>query len=81
MRVHVIYAHPLQDSLAAELHRVVVAQLTASGHEVDDLDLYAEGFDPVLSREDRECYHDVSVNRCRIDPYVQRLQNAEALVL
>lgn len=81
MRVHVIYAHPQQDSLAAQLHQIVVDELMKSGHEVDDLDLYADGFDPVLSREDRDSYHDVSINRQRVDPYVQRLQNADALVL
>lgn len=81
MRVHVIFAHPSQDSLAAQLHRIVVEQLTGAGHEVDDLDLYAEGFDPVLTKEDRETYHDVAINRAIIDPYVRRLQEAEALVL
>ncbi len=81
MRVHVIYAHPSQDSLAAQLHRIVVEELTSAGHEVDDLDLYAEGFDPVLSPQDRACYHDPAANRARIDPYVRRLQDAEALVL
>jgi len=81
MRVHVVYAHPLQDSLASQLHRVVVDELTHAGHEVDDLDLYADGFDPVLSAEDRTNYHDGSINRKLVDPYVQRLQNAEALVL
>ena len=44
-----------------QLHQIVVNELTKAGHEVDDLDLYAEGFDPVLSLEDRENYHDVSV--------------------
>lgn len=81
MRVHVVFAHPLQDSLAAQLHRIVVDGLTSAGHEVDDLDLYAEGFDPVLTTEDRTCYHDVGKNRYRVDPYVRRLQSADALVL
>ncbi|WP_176084512.1 NAD(P)H-dependent oxidoreductase [Martelella sp. HB161492] len=81
MRVHVIYAHPLHDSLAAKLHETVVESLIAAGHQVDDLDLYAEKFDPVLSAEDRRGYHDIPENRSRIDPYVARLQAADALVL
>lgn len=81
MRVHVIYAHPLQDSLAAQLHSVVVDELTKAGHEVDDLDLYAEGFDPVMSADDRRDYHDTAINRDRVASYVERLQRAEALVL
>lgn len=81
MKVLVLYAHPLKDSLASQLHDVVVSELRNSGHEVDDLDLYAEGFDPVLNAEDREIYHDVPRNRDKIDSYVQRLQRCEALVL
>ncbi|QBY01322.1 flavodoxin family protein [Rhodophyticola sp. CCM32] len=81
MRVHVIYAHPLADSLAGTLHRTVVENLTHAGHEVDDLDLYAEGFDPVLSAEGRSSYHDVPDNRVPVESYVQRLKAADALVL
>lgn len=81
MRVHVIYAHPQRDSLAAQLHSVVVDELTKSGHEVDDLDLYAEGFDPVLTTDDRDIYHDVAINQRRVAPYVERLQRAEGVVL
>ena len=50
MRVLVIYAHPLADSFAAALHRAIVAGLQRSGHEVDDCDLYAEGFDPAAGK-------------------------------
>lgn len=81
MRVHVIYAHPLQDSLAAQLHAIVVDELTKAGHEVDDLDLYAEGFDPVLSADDRRDYHDTAINQRKVASYVQRLQRAEGVVL
>ncbi|MCX8998384.1 NAD(P)H-dependent oxidoreductase [Rhizobiaceae bacterium BDR2-2] len=81
MKVHVIFAHPLRDSLAARLHEVVVESLKAAGHEVDDLDLYADGFDPVLSAEDRHEYHDISINRRRVAGYVERLESCDALVL
>jgi len=81
VRVHVIYAHPLQDSLAAQLHAIVVDELTKAGHEVDDLDLYAEGFDPVLSADDRRDYHDTAINQRKVASYVQRLQRAEGVVL
>ena len=81
MRVHVIYAHPLQDSLAARLHETVVESLAKAGHEVDDLDLYAEKFDPVLSAEDRRDYHDVAINCGKVASYVERLRAAEGLVL
>ena len=44
----VLYAHPNPASYSAALHRKVVETLRNGGHEVDDCDLYAEKFDPVL---------------------------------
>src|ERR1700722_2332695 len=81
MRVLVLFAHPLETSFGAALHREVVATLRSRGHEVDDCDLNAEGFDPVLTRQDRLEYHDTALNRTRVAPYVERLLAAEALVL
>jgi NAD(P)H dehydrogenase (quinone) len=81
MRVLVLYAHPNPESFAAALHATVVEALTAAGHEVDDCDLYAEGFDPVLSRAERVGYHDLATNTDPVAGYVARVQAAEALVL
>jgi len=79
MRVLVLFAHPVETSFGAAVHRTLVATLAARGHEIDDCDLNAEGFDPVMSRQDRLDYHDVSANRARVAPYVGRLLAAEAL--
>jgi len=76
----VLFAHPVETSFAAGLHAKVVGVLRANGHEVDDCDLYAEGFDPVMSRQDRIDYHNLAVNRRHVTPYVDRLLAAEALV-
>jgi NAD(P)H dehydrogenase (quinone) len=80
MRVLVVYCHPVETSFHAALHREVVRNLLAAGHEVDDCDLYAEGFDPVLSREERLGYHEVPGNQLPLRPYIQRLRQAEAIV-
>jgi NAD(P)H dehydrogenase (quinone) len=81
MRILVLYAHPNPDSFCAALHRRAVEALTRAGHEVDDCDLYAEGFDPVLSHEERAAYLDVTRNRKPVEDYVRRLERAEGLVL
>lgn len=81
MRVMVLFAHPLEDSFNAALHRTVVTALRESGHEVDDCDLYAEGFNPVMGAEERRHYHDEPRNRAPVAAYVDRLLAAEALVL
>ena len=81
MRILVLFAHPLEDSFNATLHRTVVTALRECGHEVDDCDLYAEGFNPVMGAEERRHYHDESRNRAPVAGYVERLLAAEALVL
>ncbi|MEP6567038.1 MAG: NAD(P)H-dependent oxidoreductase, partial [Mesorhizobium sp.] len=68
-------------SFNAGLHRMIVERLTAAGHTVDDCDLYAEGFDPRLTRTERLGYHDARGTDDAAAPYVERLLRAEALVL
>ena len=74
MRVLVVYCHPVETSFHAALHADVVRHLRRAGHEVDDCDLYAEGFDPVLSRAERLGYHDVPSNQMPLQAHVARLQ-------
>ncbi|MCW6511638.1 NAD(P)H-dependent oxidoreductase [Lichenifustis flavocetrariae] len=80
MRVLVVAAHPVETSFVSALHGRAVQILRAGGHVVDDCNLYAEAFDPILSRQDRIDYHDTAVNVRNVAPYVRRLQDAEALL-
>lgn len=57
MRCLVVLAHPLTESLNAHLASVACRALQASGHEVRMVDLYSEGFDPVLSTHERLSYY------------------------
>jgi putative NADPH-quinone reductase len=81
MRVLVLYAHPVEASFVAAFRKRVVDMLRSRGHEVDDCDLNVEGFDPVLSRQDRIDYNNTVLNRMHVAPYVDRLLAAESLVL
>ncbi len=81
MRVLVLYAHPVETSYGAALHAAVLEGLAAAGHSVDDCDLYAEGFEPVLSRDERLAYHTVPDNQAGVADYVRRLTTADAVVL
>jgi len=81
MRVLVVHAHPVASSFNAGLFRMTVGRLSESGHEVDVIDLYQDGFNPVMSEEERLNYHDLDANRKPVETYVDRLLNAEALVL
>jgi NAD(P)H dehydrogenase (quinone) len=81
VRVLYIYCHPLPESFHAAIKAKALAALSAAGHEVDLLDLYAEKFDPVLSEEARRHYHDTVRNQSGLERYVARLTSAEALVV
>jgi NAD(P)H dehydrogenase (quinone) len=81
LRVLVIFAHPLETSFVSALHARVVEVLRAGRHVVDDLDLYTEKFDPVMSRDGLLRYVDTTANTREVEGYVERLRAAEALVL
>lgn len=79
-RVLVVFAHPCEESLSKAILRTVTERLTARGWEVDLCDLYAEGFDPVLTAAERRGYHDTATNTAPVQPYVDRLRAAEVLI-
>lgn len=81
MRVLLIHAHPDPESYNAALFRTTLEGLRAAGHEVDVCDLYAEEFQPVLTRAERRGYHAIPANREPVEGHVRRLEAAEALVL
>jgi NAD(P)H dehydrogenase (quinone) len=81
MRVLYLYAHPLPDSFHAAIRDEARAGLGEAGHEVDLCDLYAEGFDPVLSAAERHGYHTLPDNRAPVEAYIRRVERAEAFVL
>ncbi|RZN36151.1 NAD(P)H-dependent oxidoreductase [Bradyrhizobium sp. Leo121] len=81
MRVLYVYCHPLSESFHAAIRKEALAGLAEAGHTVDLLDLYAEGFDPVLTAERRRDYHDPARNRANNQAYADRLMAADALVV
>ena len=57
MRALVVYAHPSPESFGRALFETAVGALRSAGHEVEALDLYEEGFEARLSREEHLAYH------------------------
>jgi len=81
MRVLLVYCHPVAESFAAALHRVALEALAEAGHAVTDVDLYAENFDPAMTRQERLDYHNTARNERTVQRYDDQLAAAEALVL
>lgn len=81
MHVLYVYCHPLADSFHSAIRGKALAGLAEAGHTVDLLDLYAEGFDPVLSAQRRRDDHDPVRNRRNNEAYAARLMAANALIV
>jgi NAD(P)H dehydrogenase (quinone) len=77
VRVLVIYCHPVAESFAAAAHTTVLQALAVGGHEVTDVDLYAERFDPVMSRQERLDYQNTARNIRPVRKYDDQLATAE----
>lgn len=81
MNVLVLYAHPVDNSFCAAIHRSVLSELHACGHSVDNCDLNLERFNPVMSAQDRIDYHSYPTNIANVQRYVDRLLQADAIVI
>jgi NAD(P)H dehydrogenase (quinone) len=81
MRCLVVVAHPLSDSLCAEMACVAVATLTAAGHEVQVEALYQTGFSPTLTVAERQTYYGQPFESVAVSAQAERLVGAEGLVL
>ncbi|MCC6468333.1 MAG: NAD(P)H-dependent oxidoreductase [Alphaproteobacteria bacterium] len=80
MRCLVIHAHPVETSYGAALRDCVMTTLTQAGHEVRLIDLYAEGFEPALSRAERLAYHKPGENERNVERHIAHLKWAQAMV-
>lgn len=81
MNLLIVYAHPVPTSFNAAILKTAQRVLSRAGHTVRTTDLYAENFQPVLSREEREAY------LCECGPmiddvatHIENLRWAEGLV-
>ena len=81
MKILLLYAHPVAGSFASAVRDCAMQALRDAGHEVDLCDLYAEGFDAVLSSEARSLYKKFPENSAGVAEHVTRLRAAEGVVL
>ena len=80
MRALVVYCHPKPDSFTAAVRDVVLERLQARGAEVRQTDLYARGFDPVLSAAEWDGYLASPENRAAVSRDVVDLGWADTLI-
>ncbi len=82
MRLLLVFCHPDPQSYAAALRRTAADALRAAGHELREIDLYAEGFDPVFSAAEKQTYlSDTARNIAGVGAHVEALRWAEGWVV
>ena len=79
MKVLVVYCHPVPESFGAALRDTALTALAARGCEVRLVDLYAEGFDPVLSAEERR-EMDRAPTDPKLAPHIDHLKWADSIL-
>lgn len=79
MKTVIVYAHPWDKSYNFFILQSLVEGLGQSGHDIDLIDLYKEGFNPVLGKEELSLYSQGKFADPRIGEYQKRLEQAEHL--
>jgi NAD(P)H dehydrogenase (quinone) len=80
MRTLLVYCHPCEESFNAAIRDTALAALTEAGHETRMLDLYATGFQPALTAQERRSYHTPGDNEHGIAEHLTHLRWCEALI-
>ena len=81
MKLLLVFCHPCADSYGAALRVAAREALLAAGHELREIDLYAEGFDPVLSAAEKRSYlPDTAQNIAGVASHVAAMRWAEGWV-
>jgi putative NADPH-quinone reductase len=81
MRFLVVYCHPLETSFCHALYRTVAGALQQAGHEIRVIDLYGDGFQPVLTRRERTDYYATDHPYPQdIEKYIADLRWTQAIV-
>lgn len=85
MNVLVLFCHPTHESFTGASLQRVLAGLTTAGHQARVVDLYAEGFRPEMSRDERARHvvdHRAQPElRADIRDHLEHLAWAQALVM
>ncbi len=81
MRAVVVYCHPVEGSFCSAMRDAALRGLTAAGHEVALIDLAAEQFNPVMSRDEWNAYlNTVPMVSDDVQNHVELVRGAEILV-
>ena len=81
MRALVVYCHPVEGSFCSAIRDAAIRGLERAEHHIDVIDLAAEDFDPVMSREEWHAYmHSHGAIAPVLEKHVALVKAADILV-
>ena len=80
MKALVVYCHPKEGSFTSAIRDLVLEKLTENKAEVRIVDLYANGFSPVLSGAELDVYEDPVHNTKAVAEDVANLKWCDTLI-
>jgi putative NADPH-quinone reductase len=80
MRALVIYCHPRAGSFTAAVRDLVLEKLRDAGAEYQVLDLYGDGFQPVLSPAEWQAYENSPANRAPVEAHCAAVEWCDTLI-
>lgn len=80
MKVTIVFAHPWTGSLSQAILDITLNNLRGAGHEVTMIDLYRDGFNPVMSEKDLSLYSQGKSADPMVDKYNAILDATEKII-
>ncbi|MFA7449893.1 MAG: NAD(P)H-dependent oxidoreductase [Bacilli bacterium] len=80
MQSLIVYVHPWDGSFNHALNETVQTALKAKGKKVKVLDLYKDGFNPVMTSEDLKLFGQGEYNDPLAKDYVNNIKNADEII-
>ncbi|MEL7151936.1 MAG: NAD(P)H-dependent oxidoreductase [Pseudomonadota bacterium] len=80
MKALVVYCHPKEGSFNSAVRDLVVSKLEGAGAETRVIDLYQQGFTPVLTAAELDTYEDATQNTKPVAEDVGHLKWCDTLV-
>lgn len=80
MKALVVYCHPQDGSFTAAVRDVVLDRLNSAGAEIRIRDLYADGFQPILTAQEWNAYEDCPANVAPVAAEVEDIRWCDTLI-
>ena len=80
--ITIVYAHPLEDGMNAEVRNALTEHLRTNNHSFHLIDLYKDGFQPAMTAEERRTFFTCQgeSNDPLVQQYQTMLKDADHLV-